>query len=136
MTKAFFTDIFSKPIKEAQMKLKNINHGFDTEVGEIGCTIRKGDKYTKIPIGTTFELYDCPTAHKDSCGWGCTKQGKGLMLGHWCGPWKDVPESLMKIEHNIKARDRAVCEQMLKVGYGSIDPDDTVTAVIYLRTEK
>lgn len=116
------------------MELRNVKHGFDLVVGQVGVTVRKGEKYSKLPIGTIFELFECQSPHTGSCkDVGCKACGTGIMLGYWVGAWKDIPQGLLSLEHNIEARSKAVCERMLKEGYGSLEPDDTVTAVLYLR---
>jgi hypothetical protein len=116
--------------------MRNINHTFDVEKGDIGVTIRKGGKwYEKLGIGTEFELRVCPGPHDGVCNSLCKKVGTGETRGLWKGRLLNLPPSLLSIEHNTQARNIEVLKEMLEIGYGSISDQDIVTAVIYLRKE-
>ena len=55
-------------VEDSCMKqLKNINHTFDIEFGEIGVTFRKGWKWSNVKKRTLLELWNCPKAHSGDC---------------------------------------------------------------------
>lgn len=115
-------------------RLMNIRHTFDLEVGNVGVTIRKGEKWSKIPIGTLLELMNCTQGHKNTCEEnGCSCEGYGKVLGHWVGEFQKLPLNLLSIEHNNKAKDMTILKEMMKIGYGSIEDTDIITALIYER---
>ena len=122
--------------ESALMKiLKNIDHSFDVAVNDVGCTIRKGVKWT-VPLGTELLLMNCSEGHKGSCGKNCTCEGTGKVIGYWYGDLDDLPPHLLAIEHNYKLRDMGELFKMLRHAYPLISMTDTVTALVYLRTEK
>ena len=114
--------------------LKNVNHTFDLLVGDVGCTIRKGSKWAKVPIGETLELMNCNQPHQGTCGEDCKREGTGKAIGSWLGKFQELPRNLLQIEHNIAARDIVTLKEMLEVGYGSIAEDDIIIALVYQRT--
>ena len=113
--------------------LKNINHTFDVAVGDVGCTIRKGDKWSKEPVGEGIMLWNCSKGHDGKCLAGCKCEGTGVIVGSWTGKFGELPPSLVAIEHNRDARDMEVLREMMKAGYGEINDSDLVTALIYYR---
>jgi hypothetical protein len=116
-------------------QLRNINHGFDIEKGDVGVTVRKGSKWYDFSTGKEFELRVCPAGHDGECNSLCEKVGHGKKIGGWRGALAQLPKNLLSIEHNIEARDYEKLVLMLEKGYGSISPSDTVTAMIYVRVE-
>jgi rubredoxin len=114
--------------------LKNIDHTFDVEVGDVGCTIRKGTKWSEVPPDEHLTLWNCPHPHSGDCDpFECKHEGSGNVVGFWLGEFGKLPPSLVAIEHNKSARDMDVLREMMKVGYGKINDDDIVTALIYER---
>jgi hypothetical protein len=116
--------------------LRNIDHAFDVELGDVGCTVRKGTKWAEVPSGELLELMNCPTAHPDECHAGCYYEGLGEKIGHWVGPLKGLPKSLVAIEHNVKARNIVMLREMLETAYGELNDDDIYTALLYIRTKE
>jgi len=116
-------------------QLKNINHTFDTPLGDVGCTIRKGSKWYDESIGNEVELRNCPKGHDGDCNSLCHHAGTGKIIGHWKGPLINLPPTLLAMEHNVQARDPEKLREMLERGYGKICNEDIVTALIYIRTE-
>ena len=118
-------------------RLMNIRHSFDLEVGDVGVTIRKGEKWSKVAVGTELELWNCVKGHKESCGEvGCKCEGKGKIVGSWVGELGKLPSSLLAIEHNKTAQNKETLKAMLLVGYGQVSDYDIITALIYERTVK
>jgi len=117
--------------------LKNIGHTFDVEKNEIGVTIRKGTKWAEqSAVGESIELWNCEKNHVGLCEeMGCEYCGSGVIVGWHVCHLKYLPVSLLKLEHNKEARNMKVLKEMLETGYGSISDSNTVTALIYLRTE-
>ena len=117
-------------------RLMNIKHGFDLKVGDVGVTVRKGDKWSRYSAGTELELWNCARGHKESCEEaGCRREGTGRILGSWVGEFGNLPPNLLSIEHNNMARDANTLKEMMVAGDGSIGDRDIVTALIYGRTE-
>jgi len=119
-----------------EYELKNINHSFDLLNGKIGCTIRKGDKWKMVNPGDILHLWNCPQAHNGSCkkaNLNCEYCGTGLVLGYWYGPIRELPESLLKIEHNFTAQNLPILIEMFKTAYGEINDDDMYLSLIYMR---
>ena len=117
------------------MQLKNINHTFDVGVGDVGVTIRKGSKWYDVRECDEFELRICPKAHDGVCNSLCKLVGLGKKIGNWKGTLKELPNALLKIEHNKKCRNREVLRQMLEVAYKDVGNDTIVTALIYIRVK-
>jgi len=116
-------------------QLRNVNHGFDIDKGDVGVTVRKGSKWYDYRDNDKFELRVCPAGHNGVCNSLCKKVGVGRKIGAWRGTFANLPKNLLKIEHNRKARDKETLRSMLEIAYGSIAPNDTVTALIYVRDE-
>jgi len=114
-------------------QLKNIDYAFDIDVGDAGVTVRKGSKWFDYSTGSRFEMRVCPKGHDGTCNSLCNQTGIGRKIGAWKGPLMDLPANLLSIEHNKKARNMETLREMLEMGYGSIDPHDVVTAMIYIR---
>lgn len=114
------------------MYLKNIDHSFDVPIGDVGVTIRKGEKWRNIEIGTNLTLMNCKRAHKGTCLKTCRHEGYGEVIGVYKFEARSIPNSLIKIEHNKEARDKEVLIKMLERAYGKIKPMDILTAVIYV----
>jgi hypothetical protein len=132
---------FGCPTREGEegfrMLLQNINHSFDVKMGDVGVTIRKGDKWSKVPVGTTLELWRCTQAHAGipcHTDMGCQFCGEGITLGSWYGQMGVLPDALLAMEHNVDARNYSVLMGMMQDAYGE-DFDETadVTALIYQR---
>ncbi|KKM22253.1 hypothetical protein LCGC14_1627260 [marine sediment metagenome] len=117
-------------------QLKNIDHTFDTALGDVGCTIRKGSKWYEESISNELELRNCPRRHDGVCNSLCHHAGTGKVIGRWKGSLLNLPPALLAMEHNIQARDPEKLRVFLEQGYGKICNEDTVTALIYIRTEK
>ncbi len=113
--------------------LKNIDHSFDIAVGDVGCTIRKGDHWSTIPVGTDLLLMNCSVGHRGPCAADCINEGTGRILGHWKGEFGKLPPALLGIEHNVSARNFDVLREMMRVGYGDIADGDIITALVYVR---
>lgn len=119
------------------MPLQNINHSFDIPMGDVGVTIRKGDKWDKVPVGTSLMLWRCTHAHPgvichDDIG--CRFCGSGTTLGSWYGEMVNLPASLLSMEHNVEARDYNILMGMMQDAYGQdFDENTDVTALIYKR---
>jgi hypothetical protein len=114
--------------------LKNIDHTFDVALGDVGCTIRKGRKWSDAPVGEELILMNCHQGHSGECGDECKCEGHGRVIGSWVGQLKDLPPNLLKIEHNNKAKDLTELMKMMYVGYGTISETDIITALLYERT--
>jgi len=137
------------------MQLKNVGHSFDVGIHDVGVTIRKGEKWSKVPIGTELELWNCPKPHSGDCPQTfptinisltdlieppfkeikCRREGTGKIIGRWVGIFEKLPLNLVKIEHNLSARNYDVLVKMLQDAYGIIKLNDIVTALIYERIE-
>lgn len=113
--------------------LKNIDHTFDVVDGDVGCTIRKGTKWTEMSVGEMFELSNCSKAHIGDCSSDCSNEGLGICIGYWYGELKNLPPALLSIEHNKSARNIYTLKKMLRAGYGEINGSDVFTALIYKR---
>lgn len=112
---------------ERRMQLRNLDHGFDLKVGDVGVTIRKGYKWA-LNQGTEFDLVEQHSDEKPD-----EVVGTGVAIGNWLGRFKNVPNNLLKIEHNEWAQDKDTCFDMMKAGYGDFTEDSEVTALIYER---
>jgi len=123
--------------EHCSLPLQNVRHTFDIADGDVGVTIRKGDKWSKVPAGTDLNLWICDRPHSGTAcdpAIGCQHAGEGVVLGSWFGPMRDVPENLMRMEHNIDARVPATLMRMMRQAYGNVTWDLPVTALIYQRT--
>ena len=109
-------------------ELKNLDHSFDISVGDIGVTIRLGNKWSLNP-GEVFHLVEqYSNERKDEY------VGQGKSIGFWYGKFSELPEKLLQIEHNIEARNKEILYNMMKAGYGDqFDIDSHITALIYER---
>lgn len=122
-------------IMSQRKELRNIKHTFDTSVGDVGVTIRLGTKWAdETPRGTTLLLYNCDEAHIDACDvHGCEFCGTGAKIGHWTGMLKELPASLLVMEHNEQARTMEGLMSLLNIAYPGIMVTDHITALIYQR---
>lgn len=108
-------------------KIENLNHTFDLEVGEIGVTIRKGIKwYLHSNLSDRVELVENFNGVRKTVG-------LGKIIGYWIGEYHNIPEPLVRMEHNKKARSRKVLHKMMVKAYGKIENTDYVIAVLYIR---
>lgn len=125
-------------MKDIWVQLKNVNHGFDLEVGDVGCTIRHGYRWSNYVTGTPIELWNCKEQHHGLCTEEtCTRCGTGVIIGSWCGKLKELPPSLLAMEHTNDLKDYDALFTMLKKVYDDFTSEkEPVTALIYLRTEK
>ena len=111
-----------------ELSLRNLDHGFDLPAGEVGVTIRSGNKWM-IEAGKTFQLVEQYSDGREE-----RVVGKGMAVGCVHMPFKHIPGNLLKIEHNDAARDRETCLQMMRAGYGDDFTEETYcTALIYYR---
>lgn len=125
-------DEFIKEVENKMLRLKNIDHDFDVDVGEIAVTIRNGLKWSeRLNIGNTIELVF--QKYKGDNG---VKVGEGRILGFWNGRFNTLPKSLIMLEHNRNARNEIILEKMLKTIYPDFKNDNYVTALIYIRISK
>ncbi len=109
-------------------QLKNLDHTFDLACFDIGVTIRKGLKWAIQP-NEKFHLVEEFSDDKED-----KLVGKGISLGFWTGDFFNIPSRLLKMEHNVCARNKEVLFDMMKEGYGdSFDEWTIVTALIYQR---
>ena len=125
-------------------ELKNVQHGFDLEVGDIGVTVRKGVLWAKRARLRDFvQLWECPEPHGESCavlrgtGKQCVLHGAGQMLGCWIGLLDALPPQLLALEHEIESRTMMGLMSSLERAYGKATVDDDKqewTALIYVRT--
>ena len=128
---------------EEMKRLMNIQHSFDLKVGDVGCTIRRGSKWSKVPVGTELELWNCPKAHPGECTEqplpglqvACKCEGKGKILGSWMGKFIRLPDNLLSIEHNNQCKDFDALTDMMVRAYPDIKLGDIVTALIYERVK-
>ena len=117
------------------IQLKNINQDFNVNIGDIACTIRLGFKWSYYNIDTPISLWNCSFPHTGYCTeQTCSLCGEGIIIGHWCGAFADIPKSLLAIVDNINARNFNTLLEILKINYGHVTKKDNVTALIYLRT--
>lgn len=122
------------------MQLKNVQHDFETPVGETGVTIRKGFKWALVPASTQLELWRCERPHTGICpiadgdySGPCAQQGTGRVVGHWVGQLKDLPARIIEQEHEEKSRAYSGLLFSLKRAYGQVSDGDYVTALFYVR---
>jgi len=121
------------------MQLKNLQHGFDTEVNGIAITIRLGAKWQRS-IGELIDLWECDYPHAGVCTYNlarCHQRGTAMVIGWWYGRLADVPESLISLEHEESCRTTDGLTVALVRAYGEdvIMNEDSpmVTALVYLR---
>lgn len=121
-----------------KMDLVNVRHGFDLSLGEVGVTIRKGEKWSMVPVGTRLNLILCTAENARMCDHSpsavCSTQGEGLTLGFWVGRYAELPLGLLAIEHNVGARDKETLDALMQQAYGYMDENTKITALLYLRT--
>lgn len=123
------------------LQLKNVQHDFETPVGELGVTVRRGFKWAMVPMGTPLELWRCGEPHYGVCpeiGQGgeycCKQQGVGLVAGHWVGQLKDLPARVIEREHEAESRSYSGLLFSLRRAYGQDFSDgEYVTALFYVR---
>ena len=127
---SFFFVFFGGFMTVTDMPLRNLDHGFDLTVGEVGVSVRYGNKWA-VEQGFEFDLveqYSNPD-HEDKV------VGRGRALGFWRGPFNELPGNLLNIEHNFDARNYHILKDMLSYSYPDFTEESEVTALIYERTE-
>ncbi len=114
----------------AAMALYNVEHDFDVEVGEVGVTLRRGDKWFKVPAGTQLLLI-----RRDGSGDSAQEgvQGTGEVVGHWYGRLMDLPARVIEKEHEPSSRLYTGLLASLRRAYGEIAEQEMFTALVYRR---
>jgi hypothetical protein len=132
------------------MQLKNVQHDFETPVGETGVTVRRGFKWASVATSTQLELWRCEVPHHGDCpvnsdapeegedrNKNCAKQGTGRVVGHWVGQLKDLPARIIEQEHEEKSRTYSGLMFSLRRAYGpQLSDNDYVTALFYIRQSR
>ena len=114
-------------------QLKNVQHPF-TAPGNVATTVRLSERYKHMPVGQEFELWECAQGHPGGCPEpGCQYHGRGVLVGRWEGPLKNIPPSLLSIEHEPEARELEGLLASLRRGYGAVDPEGWCWVLIYYR---
>lgn len=114
----------------ANLQLRNLDHGFDVPVGEVGVTVRNGHKWS-VTQGLEFNLveqYSDPDLDDKVVG-------QGKVLGFWQGKFKNLPDSLLSIEHNNQCRNYFNLLHTMETAYPGFTEDSEVTALIYERIQ-
>lgn len=123
-----------------RLPLKNIQHDFEVEIGDVGVTVRKGSKWAdSVDMGLTdVELINCGEPHTGDCTQekGCVYCGTAQLLGYWYGSLENIPKGLLALEHEKASRTYEGLLYSLKRAYGEFDEKDFFTALIYLRISK
>jgi len=126
-------------------QLKNVQHDFETGVGMIGATVRLGSKWSKQPVGTIVDLWQCDRPHAGDCpapaggdavgpDVGCVRRGQAQIVGHWCGELIDLPTGVLALEHETASRTWDGLVASLRRAYGDlVAASAKVTALLYLR---
>jgi hypothetical protein len=80
----------------------------------------------------------CEVPHVGTCDptdLGCVYKGTASLLGYWHGKLKNLPKSLLRLEHEVASRTMDGLRKSLVRAYGDDITDETlVTALLYLRT--
>jgi len=138
------------------LQLKNVQHDFETPVGEVGVTVRRGFKWAMVATSTQLELWRCERPHAGDCpeimpvlqvhtdlqpvaedipgAVFCSKQGTGRVVGHWVGQLKDLPARIIEQEHEAESRTYSGLMHSLRRAYGpQLSDVHYVTALFYMR---
>ncbi len=112
------------------LDMRNLDHGFDVSVGDVGVSIRSSSKWSKINQGELINLVEQYSDGKES-----TKVGEGVIIGKWVGEFRSLPPALISIEHSNDFKNKDYLSSILNnVYHGSFHEEAIVTAVIYYRT--
>lgn len=136
----------------SNLQLKNVQHDFTVNVGEVAVTVRLGDKWNNAYRDALKEdggalvvdLWQCEEPHSGECSefgsvtrFPCHLRGTGVIIGAWRGNLIDIPQTLLWLEHEPDAQEWRGLYKSLRRGYGDqISPLSPVTALIYQRLTK
>ena len=106
-------------------------HPIDTEVGQLGVTVRLGSKWADL-VTHADQLELCV----------CTEDGMHIVVGHgtveevWCSPFYQIPARVIELEHEESSRVYSGLIHSMSRAYGSkFDEESTVTVLTYLRND-
>jgi len=135
----------------SNLQLKNVQHDFEVPIGEIGVTVRLGDKWFQAfrshihdRDGFVVDLWQCPQGHSGECvatgpansdgtGVVCKFRGTAKIIGAWRGKLIHVPDTLLALEHEKSSRNFMGLLFSMRRAYPNISSHDYVTALIYTR---
>jgi hypothetical protein len=116
------------------MRTLHMLHSLDCGVGQIGTTVRKGNKWADA-YGLTLELCVC-TPIGDAGGQSHVVEGHGLVIDIWSGKFKDVPARHLEHEHEVRSRQYSGLLASMRKAYGTnFSESEDVTTVTYLRED-
>jgi len=108
-------------------KLQNI-HPIDIAPGEVGVTVRRGDKWANITHGEALEIYSGDVANQ-------TKIGEGKVTNVMSCRFSEIPARLVEMEHEKTSRTYSSLLESMKRAYNEpkFKETDQVVVMTYLR---
>lgn len=109
------------------MLMMHMLHSLDCDIGDIGVTVRKGEKWFGT-IGVPVQLCVCVPEHRI--------EGKAVIIDNWYGIFRDIPGRFLEKEHEEESRMYSGLLNSMRRAYGEdFNEDEEVTVVVYNRLE-
>lgn len=101
-------------------------HMLETNVGEVGVTVRLGLKWNNlVNVGDWVALCVClPTPDDHHLA------GIGKVVELWTGAFTNIPARLLEQEHEISSRNYSGLFNSMKKAYGTTFSDSSVVTIV------
>lgn len=120
------------------MRVLHMLHSLDCEVGCLGSTVRKGNKWADA-MGLAIELCVCTRSFDSNIQHDVDIheiQGHGIVTDIWSGLFKDVPARYLEQEHEIRSRQYSGLLDSMRKAYGpEFSENDQVVILTYFRED-
>jgi hypothetical protein len=113
------------------MKTLHSLHAVEVVPGEVGVTLRLGEKWFKTKDGETIELCECSADNTTH-----TVVGHAEIVGRWYGMFTYLPARLIEKEHEISSRMYSGLLKSMRRAYGQdFNEESNCTALSYKRID-
>ena len=107
-------------------KVLHMLHSLDVKPGDIGITVRRGDKWLSVTQGEQLDLCVCVPDH--------VIVDKGYVNFTWYGKFKDIPARYLELEHEVESRTYSGLLKSMRRAYGfEFNENEQVTVLGYVR---
>jgi hypothetical protein len=112
-------------------------HKVEVDPGEVGSTVRKGNKWASATPGTKLDFCECASScyaddHVEERD--CIIVGVGEVTDQWFGTFKNIPARVIENEHEALARLYSGLLYSMRRAYGEdFSEEELVTVVTYKR---